>query len=95
MAEVETFDCPATPEVLPVGDSPILVRESLDTSCESEVEENVSADGRQSPPPKCAICLGKCKNKSFTDSCLHQFCFKCLLEWSKVRENSRTIEKNR
>lgn len=47
--------------------------------------------GRGSPPPKCAICLGTCRNKSFTDSCLHQFCFKCLLTWSKVsifdREN--------
>lgn len=41
-------------------------------------------DGRNSPPPNCAICLGTCRNKSFTDSCLHQFCFKCLLTWSKV-----------
>ncbi|KAI5644985.1 zinc finger, c3HC4 type (RING finger) domain-containing protein [Phthorimaea operculella] len=41
--------------------------------------------GRGSPPPKCAICLGTCRNKSFTDSCLHQFCFKCLLTWSKVK----------
>uniref|UniRef100_A0A2A4K488 E3 ubiquitin-protein ligase Topors n=1 Tax=Heliothis virescens TaxID=7102 RepID=A0A2A4K488_HELVI len=38
-----------------------------------------------SPPPNCAICLGTCKNKSFTDSCLHQFCFSCLLTWSKVK----------
>lgn len=37
-----------------------------------------------SPPPNCAICLGRCKNKCFTDSCMHQFCFKCLCEWSKV-----------
>lgn len=42
--------------------------------------------GRGSPPPNCAICLGTCKNKSFTDSCLHQFCFKCLLTWSKVNK---------
>ncbi|XP_054738053.1 E3 ubiquitin-protein ligase Topors [Anastrepha obliqua] len=38
-----------------------------------------------SPPPNCAICLGRCKNKCFTDSCMHQFCFKCLCEWSKVK----------
>ncbi|XP_023706185.1 E3 ubiquitin-protein ligase Topors isoform X2 [Cryptotermes secundus] len=38
-----------------------------------------------SPEPNCAICLGKSQNKSFTDSCLHQFCFNCLLEWSKVK----------
>ncbi|XP_063226036.1 E3 ubiquitin-protein ligase Topors-like [Bacillus rossius redtenbacheri] len=38
-----------------------------------------------SPDPNCAICLGKLQNTSFTDSCLHQFCFTCLLEWSKVK----------
>lgn len=43
--------------------------------------------GRSSPPPACAICLGQFKNKSFTETCLHQFCFNCLLEWSKVNKN--------
>ncbi|KAJ8977023.1 hypothetical protein NQ317_013472 [Molorchus minor] len=38
-----------------------------------------------SPPPNCAICLGCCTNKCFSDSCMHQFCFKCLLEWSKIK----------
>ena len=38
-----------------------------------------------SPKPDCAICLGKLKNECFTDSCLHQFCFCCLVKWSKVR----------
>ncbi|XP_022920760.1 E3 ubiquitin-protein ligase Topors-like [Onthophagus taurus] len=38
-----------------------------------------------SPPPNCAICLGSCTNKSFSDSCMHQFCFTCLLEWSKIK----------
>lgn len=42
-------------------------------------------DRSGSPPPSCPICLGTYKNKCFTDSCLHQFCFNCLLEWSKVR----------
>ena len=44
---------------------------------------------RSSPDPVCAICLGKHENKSFTNSCLHEFCFKCLLEWSKVSSDSR------
>lgn len=44
-----------------------------------------------SPPPNCAICLGTCKNKSFTDSCLHQFCFTCLLTWSKVSLTNRQL----
>ncbi|XP_073813646.1 topoisomerase I-interacting protein isoform X2 [Musca autumnalis] len=65
------------------------------SSSESESEEAInttagtSADGNgdrvASPPPNCAICLGRCKNKCFTDSCMHQFCFKCLCEWSKVK----------
>ncbi|XP_044736245.1 E3 ubiquitin-protein ligase Topors-like [Chrysoperla carnea] len=38
-----------------------------------------------SPPPNCAICLSDCDNKSFTDRCMHQFCFACLLRWSKVK----------
>lgn len=38
-----------------------------------------------SPPPNCSICLGKLVNTSFTDSCLHQFCFTCLLQWSKIK----------
>lgn len=41
--------------------------------------------GGASPEPNCPICLGKLENKSFTDSCFHQFCYVCLLEWSKVK----------
>ncbi|XP_075168148.1 topoisomerase I-interacting protein isoform X2 [Haematobia irritans] len=80
--------------------SPLLPRLELklprsSSSSESETEEvanptaGTSADGNgeraASPPPNCAICLGRCKNKCFTDSCMHQFCFKCLCEWSKVK----------
>lgn len=43
------------------------------------------SDGVASPPPNCSICLGKLVNTSFTDSCLHQFCFTCLLKWSKIK----------
>ena len=38
----------------------------------------------KSPDQTCAICLGQIENMSYTDSCLHKFCFTCLLEWSKV-----------
>lgn len=54
------------------------------SSVKSEDSSPRHEGGRGSPPPNCAICLGTCRNKSFTDSCLHQFCFKCLLTWSKV-----------
>lgn len=46
---------------------------------------SVSSNPPGSPPPNCAICLGTCTNKCFSDSCMHQFCFKCLLEWSKIK----------
>uniref|UniRef100_A0A1I8PSU9 E3 ubiquitin-protein ligase Topors n=1 Tax=Stomoxys calcitrans TaxID=35570 RepID=A0A1I8PSU9_STOCA len=70
-----------------------LPRSSSSSDSESEEPLNsaagTSADGNgervASPPPNCAICLGRCKNKCFTDSCMHQFCFKCLCEWSKVK----------
>uniref|UniRef100_A0A915KGV6 E3 ubiquitin-protein ligase Topors n=1 Tax=Romanomermis culicivorax TaxID=13658 RepID=A0A915KGV6_ROMCU len=39
----------------------------------------------ESPSEKCAICLCSPENRSYTDSCFHEFCFVCLLEWSKVK----------
>ncbi|CAH1116788.1 unnamed protein product [Phaedon cochleariae] len=45
----------------------------------------VNRPNSSSPPPNCAICLGTFSNKCFSDSCMHQFCFKCLLEWSKIK----------
>ncbi|CAH1773274.1 unnamed protein product [Owenia fusiformis] len=38
-----------------------------------------------SPENACSICLSEVTNKSFTDSCFHEFCFICLKEWSKVK----------
>ncbi|XP_016975394.1 E3 ubiquitin-protein ligase Topors [Drosophila rhopaloa] len=52
------------------------------TSASATAED---ATGRSSPPPNCAICLSRCRRKCFTDSCMHQFCFKCLCEWSKIK----------
>lgn len=51
---------------------------------EPEILKTLRPGPADSPPPNCAICLGICTNKCFTDCCLHQFCFNCLLEWSKV-----------
>ncbi|KAG4073475.1 hypothetical protein HA402_000699 [Bradysia odoriphaga] len=50
---------------------------------EIDGEENQRESG--SPPPNCSICLGQINSKCFTDSCLHTFCFSCLLEWSKIK----------
>ena len=38
----------------------------------------------ESSPDPCAICLEKHKDKSFPNNCIHEFCFSCLLLWSKV-----------
>ncbi|XP_055608884.1 E3 ubiquitin-protein ligase Topors-like [Uranotaenia lowii] len=77
-----------------------LLLEMLDSSSAEELDnyeasgeggsssiagQGETASGRNSPPPKCAICLGKCRQKCYTDSCRHQFCYRCLLEWSKIK----------
>ncbi|XP_065131718.1 uncharacterized protein toporsb [Paramisgurnus dabryanus] len=36
-----------------------------------------------SPDSKCPICLDGFNNVASLDRCLHQFCFRCIREWSK------------
>ena len=38
-----------------------------------------------SPDQCCPICLGKFRDKSFSDGCFHRFCFQCIREWAKVK----------
>ena len=54
---------------------------------EKDNSSSGGAPGRPSSPDsvKCAICLGDVVNRSCSNSCSHQFCFGCLLEWSKVK----------
>ncbi|XP_052872757.1 E3 ubiquitin-protein ligase Topors-like [Anopheles cruzii] len=78
-------DCPPTPEILPLTTTPPPPSQLQVVYSSSSEEADESADGRSSPPPKCAICLGKCRQKAYANSCRHQFCFRCLLEWSKVK----------
>lgn len=33
---------------------------------------------------KCRICLTELTNKAAVNKCKHEFCYECLLEWSKV-----------
>lgn len=84
------FECPATPERIdqcPATPDRVLNVKTPDTATSSENEAPfINLRGAtNSPPPNCAICLGRSKKKSFTDTCLHMFCFKCILEWSKVK----------
>ncbi|XP_055627226.1 E3 ubiquitin-protein ligase Topors [Toxorhynchites rutilus septentrionalis] len=95
MEEVQVIDCPPTPEILIASNTPpsSTLLDMLESSSSAEELDNCSASagngsmesGRNSPPPKCAICLGKCRQKCYTDSCRHQFCYRCLLEWSKIK----------
>uniref|UniRef100_A0A182RYZ7 E3 ubiquitin-protein ligase Topors n=1 Tax=Anopheles funestus TaxID=62324 RepID=A0A182RYZ7_ANOFN len=83
MEEAPVVDCPPTPEILPLSSTPPPRPDVVYSSSSEEGDE--PTDGRRSPPPKCAICLGKCRQRAYTNSCKHQFCFRCLLEWSKVK----------
>ncbi|XP_063548243.1 E3 ubiquitin-protein ligase Topors-like [Cydia strobilella] len=74
--------------------SPDAERSAATGSVKSEDSTPPHEGGRGSPPPNCAICLGTCRNKCFTDSCLHQFCFKCLLTWSKVKAECPLCKQN-
>ncbi|PAA74320.1 hypothetical protein BOX15_Mlig008553g15 [Macrostomum lignano] len=53
-----------------------------------EAAANAAAVNKMSPRPlspadRCAICLSEPENISYAYSCLHRYCFACLLEWSK------------
>lgn len=61
-----------------------FLKSHLLTDGDATTDEESQRENAGSPPPNCAICLGKVSSKCFTDSCMHQFCFSCLLEWSKV-----------
>ncbi|XP_063975668.1 E3 ubiquitin-protein ligase Topors-like [Diachasmimorpha longicaudata] len=71
-------------------EEPIPLEEVPETKEPVKLEPTSSASpgdrgGASSPTPECSICLGHLVNTSFTDSCLHQFCFTCLLQWSKIK----------
>ena len=59
-----------------------IMTDKVQTAFAAKVLSRLS--GSTSPPPSCCICLGKMSNKSFTDNCLHEFCFDCILRWSTV-----------
>ncbi|KAK3913511.1 E3 ubiquitin-protein ligase Topors [Frankliniella fusca] len=86
---MEEPTCPATPPLSKCPDTPPRAGSSKSSpskwNTSSDSKEKSSSPNRPSSPENCAICLGPLANKSFTNSCCHQFCFVCLLEWSKVK----------
>jgi len=83
----EYDNCPPTPEHVPLGyTTPPPSNKVLHKNYMKRRPR--SFDGRSSPPGSeltCPICLGEVDSKSTTNTCLHKFCFTCLLEWSKVK----------
>lgn len=43
-----------------------------------------SSDCSSTLDSQCSICLGKIKNPSHPDTCLHAFCLRCLRRWADV-----------
>ncbi|EGI62177.1 E3 ubiquitin-protein ligase Topor [Acromyrmex echinatior] len=70
---------------LEIKNSSAVVEEPIKSEVLVQNSDNNERSDAASPPPNCSICLGKLVNTSFTDSCLHQFCFTCLLQWSKIK----------
>jgi len=70
---------------LEIKNSSAGVEEPIKSEVLVQNSDNNERSDAASPPPNCSICLGKLVNTSFTDSCLHQFCFTCLLQWSKIK----------
>jgi hypothetical protein len=33
--------------------------------------------------PNCPVCLNRVQERAYTNSCLHEFCFPCIQEWSR------------
>lgn len=77
-------ECPPTPENLEACDkSP--QRQIID-----EIMRSFSPDPDDpllrstSPPPPCSICLDTITEHAYAMRCVHEFCYPCLLAWSKV-----------
>lgn len=34
--------------------------------------------------PNCSICLNRVENRSYTNTCLHEFCHQCIVHWSEA-----------
>lgn len=67
------------------------LREASSKSVKTKKETDLAptdsdASSRSGSPDQCCpICLGKFKDKSFSDGCFHRFCFQCIREWAKVK----------
>ncbi|XP_050544206.1 E3 ubiquitin-protein ligase Topors-like [Daktulosphaira vitifoliae] len=47
----------------------------------------------RTPETHCSICLEELKNKCYSDSCWHMFCFECLKRWSTIESSCPLCKK--
>lgn len=61
----------------------------MDQQDSNSNKENQSCSSSDSNP--CPICLAPFLQESYLDTCFHKFCYKCILQWTKVvsRKESR------
>jgi hypothetical protein len=57
-------------------------RQSNDSNDGNEDKKSMAQTKGSSDANKCPICLNFIANRSLTDTCLHEFCFDCINEWS-------------
>ncbi|XP_057425162.1 uncharacterized protein LOC130718569 isoform X2 [Lotus japonicus] len=48
------------------------------------MEDDAAASNKCDSSSCCPICLGPFLQLSYLDKCFHEFCFNCILRWSKV-----------
>ncbi len=48
-------------------------------------EDNNKKQTEQNEDGICPICHNQITNRALTDTCLHQFCFECIRQWSRTR----------
>lgn len=79
-------NCPPTPELLPaINLNPNPTIKSL------EEARILTVKGGES---NCVICLNRCVDQSFPDSCLHVFCFECISKWTQQKNSCPLCKKS-
>lgn len=58
------------------------------------INDNEKKDKEQPDDNDCIICLETIQTRGEIDSCVHQFCFSCILKWSKVTNSCPVCKRN-
>lgn len=75
-------NCPPTPEL------PEIINPQIKSLEEARI---LTVKGGES---NCVICLNRCVDQSFPDSCLHVFCFGCISKWTQQKNSCPLCKKS-